>query len=439
VAQATKAAMTGLVLVLALAGCERELVLQGERLPVRADLAAEVAATEPGNQAEPIALPAATANTAWTHRGGDVRHAGVHGQLSAAPQLVWATSVGQGNSRKNRVAAAPVVAGGLIYTMDALDQVQATSTAGAAVWVASLTAEFDRGGEISGGGLAVEGETLFATTGYGELVALQAGSGQVLWRQRLDSPVTGAPAVAGGTVYAVGRDGGAFAVDAATGKVLWTLPGAPSATGVIGSAAPAVTDRAVIFPFASGGVAAALRESGLPLWEAPVTGQRIGRGYQGLTDITGDPTVVGGTIYIGTAAGRTAAVDAASGQRLWTAVEGAMNPPLVVGGSVFVVNDEARLVRLDAATGAVIWAVEMPYWDTDKPRKRKAITAHYGPVLAGGNLVVAGGDGQLRLFNPVDGAMVGGVAIPGGAASNPALAGGMLYVVSGDGQLLAFR
>jgi outer membrane protein assembly factor BamB len=331
------------------------------------------------------------------------------------------------------------VSGGVIFTMDALDRVQATSTAGAAVWTASLTAEFDRGGEVSGGGLAVDGDTLFATTGYGELVALQASSGQVLWRQRLDSPVTGAPAVANGAVYAVGRDGAGFAVDAATGKVLWTVPGAPSATGVIGSAAPAVTDRAVIFPFASGGMTAALRQSGLPVWEAPVTGQRIGRAYQGLTDITGDPAVVGGTIYVGTAAGRTAAVDVASGQRLWTAVEGAMNPPLVVGGSVFVVNDEARLVRLDASTGAVIWAVEMPYWDTDKPRKRKAITAHYGPVLAGGHLVVAGGDGQLRLFNPADGAMVGGVAIPGGAASNPALAGGMLYVVSADGQLLAFR
>ena len=99
-----------------------------------------------------------------------------------------------------------------------------------------------------------------------------------------------------------------------------------------------------------------------------------------------------------------------------------MNPPLVFGGSVFVVNDEARLVRLDATTGAVVWAVEMPYWDTDKPRKRKAITAHYGPVLAGGNLVVAGGDGQLRLFDPASGTMTGGVAIPGGAASSPALA-----------------
>ena len=53
--------------------------------------------------------------------------------------------------------------------------------------------------------------------------------------------------------------------------------------------------------------------------------------------------------------------------------------------------------------------------------------------------VVVAGDGQLRLFNPVDGALVGGAEIPGGAASGPALAGGTLYVVSSNGQLHAFR
>ena len=442
-------AVTGLALVMALSACERERVLPGERFPVRAPLdaslpvegeAAPVAPPlMPENRVEPISLPAAQANADWTHRGGNARHASGHGQLSAQPQRVWSVNVGQGNSRRNRIATAPVVANGAVYTMDADAQVQATSMQGGVVWQTSLVPEFDRGGNVSGGGLSTDGARLYAATGYGELVALDAGSGAVVWRQRLDSPVTGAPTVDGNAVYVVGRDGSGWAVAADTGRVLWTLPNVASATGVLGSAGPAVTDRAVLFPFASGGLTAAFVNSGLPVWEAPVTGQRIGRGYQGLTDITGDPVVVGSTIYVGTAAGRTAAIDLASGERMWTAVEGAMNPPLVVGGSVFVVNDEARLVRLDATTGAVIWAVEMPYWDTDKPRKRKAITAHYGPVLAGGRLVVAGGDGQLRLFDPASGAMVGGLDIPGGAAAAPALAGGMVFVLGRNGQLHAFR
>lgn len=441
--------IVGLAVLSVLAGCERELVLEGERFPVRADLAAsmpvegEAAPVAPAdrveNRAVDIALPAATANADWTHRAGNVRHAAPHGLLSAAPQRLWTVDIGAGDSRKNRISAAPVVAEGRIFTMDSDAQVQATGTEGAVLWQTPLAAEFDRGGKVSGGGLAVAGGVVYAATGYGELVALEAATGAVIWRQRLDSPVTGAPAVEAGVVYAVGRDGSGWAVRADTGRVMWTVPGAIGATGMIGAAGPSVGENLVLFPFASGGLVAALKTSGVQVWQAPVTGQRVGRAYAGVTDITGDAVVLGETTYVGTASGRTAALDTSSGKRLWTAVEGALNPPLVAGGSVFVVNDENRLVRLDAATGEAIWAVDMPYFEKAKPKKRKAIVPHFGPVLAGGHLVVVSGDGQLRLFDPVDGALIGGAEIPGGAAAAPALAGGVLYVVSGKGQLHAFR
>ena len=78
-------AVTGLALVMALSACERELVLPGERFPVRAPLdaslpvegeAAPVAPPlMPENRVEPISLPAAQANADWTHRGGNARHA----------------------------------------------------------------------------------------------------------------------------------------------------------------------------------------------------------------------------------------------------------------------------------------------------------------------------------------------------------------------------
>ncbi len=427
-------AVMAFALVAALAGCERELVLPGERLPVRADAVAEA-----GQAAAPISLPAAVANADWTHRGGTARHAGPHGVLSAAPQLVWSVGIGQGDSRKNRISAAPVVADGRVFTMDSEARVQATSTAGAVLWTADLTASFDRDGGISGGGIAVGGGVVYAATGYGELVALKADTGGVIWRQRLDSPVTGAPAVEGGIVYAVGRDGSGWAVKADTGRVMWTVAGPVGASGMVGAAGPTVTDTLVLFPFASGGLTAALKQSGVQVWQAPVTGQRLGRAYGGVTDITGDAVAMGERTYVGTASGRTAALDTSSGERVWTAVEGAMNPPLVVGGSVFVVNDENRLVRLDAETGAEIWAVAMPYFTAEKAKRHKAIVPLFGPVLAGGRLAVASGDGELRLFDPADGSLLGGAVIPGGAAAAPALAGGMLFVVGAKGQLHAFR
>ena len=48
-------------------------------------------------------------------------------------------------------------------------------------------------------------------------------------------------------------------------------------------------------------------------------------------------------------------------------------------------------------------------------------------------------DETLREFDPVSGALLRTIDLPGGAATNPIVAGGVLYIVSTKGQLLAFR
>jgi len=106
---------------------------------------------------------------------------------------------------------------------------------------------------------------------------------------------------------------------------------------------------------------------------------------------------------------------------------------------VFLVSDRNELLRLDRATGERIWGVELPYYTARKLRKRDEIYAHFGPVLAGGRLLVASSDGQIRSYDPASGALVGTTALKGGAASAPAIVNGTLYVMTGKGQLAAFR
>jgi outer membrane protein assembly factor BamB len=442
--------MTGAGLLALLAACaEREVILQGERFPVRADLDASVpvegqpaptAPPEAANVSQPIALPGQTNSGEWTHRAGNARHLMPHVALSPTPQRVWSATIGSGSSRKNRIAAAPVVSGGRVFTIDAGVTVTATSTSGGTLWSADLTADFDRGAGQSGGGLAVAGNRVFATTGYGEVVALDAASGAVLWRQRVDAPVSGAPATDGEAVYVSGRDGSAWAINAGDGKVIWQAVGTPGTASYIGTAAPTVGDRAVIFPTSAGDLMAVLKiGGGTKIWQESLAGKRLGRAYAFSPDVTGDAVVDGKVLYAGSAAGRTVAMSASSGERIWSAGEGALGPVAVAGGSIFLVNDEAELVRLDATTGDVIWAVPMPYFTNDKIKRRKGIYAHYGPVLAGGRLMVVSSDGLLRAFNPEDGSLTHTAEIPGGASAQPAVAGGVLYVVSGNGQLHAFR
>jgi len=443
-----KALVAGLALAGLLAGCaEREVILSGERFDVRTPLDASIptegapAPTEAviENRSVPISLPSPVVNADWTHRGGNARHLAPHVALSAQPVRVWTADIGEGNSRRNRIATTPVVAEGRVFTLDSRATLTATSTAGATLWQVSLVPANDDGSEVSGGGLAFGDGKVFVTTVFGELAALDPATGAIIWRQRFLAPITSAPTVAEGIVYVVGDDNSAWAVTTSDGRLRWEIPSAPSTPGRLGGAGPAIADGLVLLPFPSGQLVGALRKSGVEAWRASVAGRRLGRAYGMVSEISADPVVAGPVTYVGNASGRLVALDTRSGEQIWAAVEGATATVAVGGGSIFLVNDEARLLRLDAASGQVIWQVELPYFVNDRPNRRKAIFAHYGPVLAGGRVVIASSDGLLRFFSPTDGSLAGSLEIPGGAAASPVAAGGAVYVVGTEGQLHAFR
>ena len=438
----------GLMGVLALAACERESILSGERFDTRTPLAA----TRPGpdgrapasggavaDGARAITLPAAMRIESWSSRGFDAQNRLPHAALSANPVEIWAADIGQGNTRRNRIATDPVAGNGAVFTIDAAAELRASSLeTGAALWTASLIPDFDRGGNASGGGLALAGGRVFATTPYGEVLALDAATGAVVWRQRLGT-VLGAPSVSGGLVYVVGRNSEAWAIAAEDGRLRWRIPSTDAPAVLVGGAAPAVADGRVVFPFPSGELASVFAQTGVTIWNSFVVGGRLGTAYATLNDITSDPVVIGGTIYAGNQSGRVVAIDTRSGRTLWQASEGAYSPVLVTGGSVFFVSDRNELIRLDVDSGARIWGSELPLFEANRERRRKAVFGHYGPILAGGRLVVASGDGVIRLFAPDTGALSGTLALRGGAASHPIVVGDTLLVVSTEGRLHAYR
>ncbi|WP_312527593.1 PQQ-binding-like beta-propeller repeat protein [Paracoccus sp. (in: a-proteobacteria)] len=426
----------------ALAACaERELILPGERLDPRAVLspdgpALEGAASPTGSA---VSLPGVRANSEWSQRAGNAQHFAGNLAIGSGNQPIFTANIGQAADRGHRITAEPIVAGGLVFTLDSRARVTATTTSGQPAWTSNLVAVGEVGDSVSGGGLAYEGGRLFVTTGYGELVALDARSGGVIWRQRVDAVISGAPTVANGTVFVNARNATGWAVRASDGKTLWQVGGTTAVAGVMGSSAPVVSGTTVVFPFASGQLLAADTRSGEQLWSAQVAGSRKGRAIALLRDMTGDPVISGNRVFAGTSSGRMAAFDLTSGVEAWNARNGAANPPVPAGNSVFAINDQAQLVRLDASNGATVWNVSLPEFTTAKVKKQAQVFAHFGPTLAGNKLYVASSDGVLRIFDPATGSLIGQGNIPGGAATAPVVAGQTLYIVTRSGQLVAYR
>jgi len=361
-----------------------------------------------------------------------------HATLRATPGRVWSAAIGQGDTRRQLITADPVSDGARIFTLDAQARVVATAPGGGTAWSRSLVPGGERATDAAGGGLAVVGGTLFVSTGFGELHALDAATGAERWVQKLDAPIT-SPKPVDGIVYVVSRDSRAWAIDAANGRIRWELPASPAIAVTAAAPAPAIDGRLAIFPFGSGEIVAALRNSGIRIWGSGVSGKRRGVAYNGIGDITGDPVIDDGRVYAGTASGRMVALDVNSGERVWTVTEGAVSPLTSVGGSIFAVTDRAQLVRLDSATGEVIWRTDLPFYKAQRLSRREGVFVHYGPVLAGGRLWVASSDGALRGFDPVSGGLAASVEVPGGAASRPIAFGDAMYVVGRKGQLHAYR
>ncbi|WP_323037303.1 PQQ-binding-like beta-propeller repeat protein [Pararhodobacter sp.] len=418
------------------AACSREEILEGERVDLRAPWGGGETVE---NRAMPISLPGQSTNANWTQRQGTSSERPTHPSLSATPQLVWSTSIGAGDSRRARLTTDPVVAGNRIFTLDANTRVQATSTAGAALWSVDLRPARGARGSASGGALAVSGNRLFVASAYAFVAALDIETGAELWRVDFDSPLTGSPAVHGDMVYVSAIDSTLTALDAATGRIQWTLPGTATLSTVARGSAPAIAGDLVIFPTQAGELTAVRRANGARTWTSAAVGRRTGSALATISAITGDPVADGNRIYAANQSGRTFAMDAATGATIWSIEEGAYGPVWPVGGSVFFISDQNRLMRVDARDGSTIWAQDLPLYTTERVRRRLGIFPQHGPILAGGRLWVASGNGELRGFDPTSGQQTISLAIPGGAASGPIVAGGTLYVLGRNGTLNAYR
>lgn len=421
-------------LLLALSACgTNETPVPGQRFDI---LPADVTATT--NAVVGINLPAARSNAEWTHVNGASDHSSGHAAFATTPTLRWSVDLGRGVSRNSHISSGPVAANGFVYAMDGDGIVSSVSAGGSVMWSVETTPVIEGNQVSSGGGVTYSNGVIYAGTGFGEVLSIDAASGTINWRRSLDAPIHAAPTVVGKRIFVVTRGDVAYGLSTEDGALEWFQRGAVATLGGIeGGASAAVSGSRVVLPFASGDVMGARTVDGQPQWRTAMDGvtRASSLGFTG--DISGDPVIDGGFVYVSSLSGQTLKLQLSNGNKVWEVAAGASDAVWPVGGSIFLVTSEARLLRINARNGQVIWSQQMPAYDN--PEKRRGAIRHYGPVLAGGLMWVAGRDGQLRGFAPESGALVSSVRIPNGAAAAPIIVAGVMYILSLDGELHAFQ
>lgn len=429
---------------LALAGCDTvggwfggggDPPLPGQRVSVMSvDKSIEVDQRSAGR---PLSYGAPNPNPDWPQAGGAPDHAMGHLALSANPQPAWSVDIGSGSSGGRPLLGTPVIAGGVLATIDA-DGVVATFDAqtGARRWSVSIRPEKERG-DAPGGGVALDGGRVYVGTGYAEVLALNAADGSILWRRKVSGPVRGAPTVAGGRVYALTLDNQVAALSPDDGALLWSHSGIVESAGLLGGNSVAVSGALVAVPYSSGELYGLRADNGWPLWQESLAAARIIGSMGALSDIRGLPVIDRGAVYAVSNAGRIMAVDERTGGRLWERDIGGSQTPWVAGEQVFVVTSDAQVVALDRMTGLVRWVAQLQQYR--KPEGKVDPVAWAGPVLAGGRLWLTNSLGKLVGLSPDDGAQAAELNLPTRTFLPPVAAGGLLYVLSDNATLTAFR
>jgi len=384
-----------------------------------------------------VTVPAPVANTDWAQSGGDAAKTIGHVALGDGTQRVWTASIAGGGSRA-RLASPPVVAGGKLFVIDTEAVVYAfDAKTGAKLWSSSVRSKDDQGKVQFGGGVSVEGQRVYATTGIGDVAALDTSNGAVAWKVRPGGPLRGSPTLFNGNVYVMSQDNQLFALGEADGAVVWTDSGTLEATGVFGVAAPAAGQGTVIAGYSSGELTAYRYENGRALWGDALSKTSISTSVATLTDIDADPVIDKGRVFAIGEGGRMASYELLSGQRLWELNIGGVATPLVVGDWVFVVTDKARLFCITRATGKVRWISELPAWR--KPKKKTGPIRWHGPILAGNKLILVSTEGALVYADPATGKVESERELDQAVSRPPIVADNMLYVLTDEGRLIAFR
>ncbi len=386
-----------------------------------------------------VRLPKPWLNPEWPQSGGYPSHAMYH--LDLAPNLteVWKVSIGASTDSDQVIVAQPVVADGRLYAMDARTRVSAfDAQTGASIWQTSLYPKGEDKG-IIGGGVAYDRGTLFVTTGYGEIIALEAQSAKELWRSKIDLPFRSAPTVDGSRVFATTTENQSYAFDRDTGRQVWSHAGIAEQAEFVGGANPAAEAGTVVVPYSSGELYALRGDTGAVAWTDTLTRASRFSPIGTIADIRGRPVIDRGTVMAISHAGRMVAIDQRTGERLWEQDIAGIQQPWPAGDFVYVVTTDAEVVCLWRRDGRIRWVSQLDRWKNPESKRDKGLIVWQGPVLAGDRLIMVSSERKAVTLSPYTGELLGEIKLSGAAATSPVVANGMLYILTDDAYILALR
>ena len=338
-------------------------------------------------------------------------------------ERIWRYRVGDGQGEHyNRLT--PAIAGDTIYAASVDGEVVALDrNDGQRQWRQRIDDI-----QITGA-LGVGGNMLFIGLADARVMALDADSGELLWEAETTSEVLTAPVYVRGRVIVQTIDGKLSSLDASSGERQWIYESTVPALSLRGTSSPIVQDSSVIAGFGNGSVVALALDNGTLRWEQRVSVPTGRSEIERLVDIDGNLLVVGNNIIVPSYQGFLAAIDRNTGQLVWRVEESTVHGTATGFGNIYSVSD-------NGSVNAWRLGEETANWTNDALARRGLSE----PITFNNYLVLGDFEGYLHLLAQSNGRFVGRLrADRRGVRARMLTRAGTLYVYGNGGQLSAYR
>ena len=405
---------------------KKEKKLPGKRTAILDKSKTLPAALAPANK--PVTLPAPVVNANWSQPGGSANNAPGHLALRTSVKRSWSADAGTGSHYRGRLIVPPIAFDGRVYTLDVSSRLSAfTMGTGKITWRKKLAPDNEHGYEGYGGGLAADGGRLYVATGFGIVYAVNPKTGKQIWEKKIGEPVRTSPTAHRDRLYIMTAAGRLIAMSGLDGTQLWQYRGLPDKATLSASPSPAVSGEYVVAPYSSGELVAVNAATGQPVWTEALSRTRTSSAM-GTLNTVARPAIDNGVVYAIGNGGRMIATKLKTGERVWSANIAGNQMPWVSGASVFVVDTTGKLLALDRKTGKILWTVKLAgdnVWS--------------GPVLAGGVLWLVSKGGILTSVDARVGKVLGNSKLGSKAFIAPIVAQSRLMVLTDRAKLIAYN
>lgn len=271
---------------------------------------------------------------------------------------------------------------------------------------------------------AVWNGAVYLGSGDGNVYALDAKSGHLIWKVKTGDVVHASPAVDGGTIYIGSWDSNFYALDAKTGAEKWRFKGGqdPNIHNQVGFQSSAAV--------AHGTVYVGCRDSKLYALDAATGAKKWALDAKG-SWVIGSPAVRNGKVYAATSdSGLFFELDAQTGKTLFTLDFKhwpMFSSPTLAADWAYIGTNEGKLVAIDIKNRKLGWVYQTEGSRRNGPTYTKRDgTPNYELAFADSfydDLVV----GNSRMLTV------------GAVLSSPAVAEGAVYFGSSDGSVYALN